>query len=490
MPTTRLIYSSRGDSGGVTRDAVKRRVKPIHTIYTTLSSLASQLFGDSAFTGAEYNLLKVRDTLNAESIFRRVVDKYQEQIWKGEWKFVSKSLANVSYIKKRFREIAEVSEIPTQELFERISRQLIIYSNAFIVKVRNPDASTGRVRRDLSGKKLQPVAAWFPQPVEYMEIKRDVRTGKVKEYRLTTDPETHWKPDEVIHFTLHRQEGYSFGTPMIIPVLSDIAALRQVEHSANILVFQHAIPLLHFSVGDDEDPGEKTEIDELNTTVQEMPTYGHLVTTNRVDITVIEAKHQATDMTPIMEYWKTRVLSGLGVSAVGLGEANTSNRGTATTVVEEFQNTAASFQRAIASLVGNYMIRELLAEHGISPIRIDENRVVSLFLPEIDLVNKIKAETHVMYKWEHNAITQEELRIGLGLEPLDDEEREDTYLHRVSVPLILAKAGLDEEPGDPDTNNKQKPENQFGKKEGPTKALNDKLRTSDQSADNKPGGTP
>jgi len=485
MPKKPIIYSS---SNQVASDGIKRRVKPIRTIFTTLSSLASQIF-EGTTTGPEYNLLKVRDTMNSESLFRRVVDKYQEQIWNGEWRFVGKSPANVRYISKRFREIAIVSQIPTQELFERISRQLIIYSNAFLVKVRSQNSSTGRVRRDISGKKLQPIAAWFPQPVEYMEIKRDAN-GKIVKYRLTTDPNKWWNPEDVIHFTIHRQEGYSFGTPMVIPVLSDIASLRQIEHSSNILVFQHAIPLLHFSIGDDDDPGEAEEISQLNTNIQEMPTYGHLVTSNRVKITVIEAKRQVVDMTPILEYWKTRVLSGLGASAVGLGEASTSNRGTATTVVSEFQNTAASFQRAVATCVRDYMIFELLAENGISELRIDDNRKVSLYLPEIDLVNKIKADTHAIFKWEHNAITSSELRIALGQEPLKDIERHDTYLYRISLPQIIAKktGSLEStEFGNKETNNKQQPENQFGKKEGPTSPLNDSQVTDPPVIDN-PGG--
>jgi len=462
----KLVHSSADAS---IRDVVKRRVAPITTVFTALTSFMAQIVGITKFIGAEYNLLKVRDTLNSESIFRRVADKYQEQLWNRNWKFVGRAPNNVEYIRKRFREIAEVSQIPTQELFERISKQLIVYSNVLLVKVRSENSSSGRERRDLNGKKLQPVAAYFPQPVEYMEIERDVK-GKIKSYRLRTNPKVTWRPEDVIHVAIHHQEGYSFGTPMVIPVLADIAALRQVEHSLNILVFQHAIPLLHFAIGSDENEGEADELTDLNTKIQEMPTYGHLVTTNRVKIEVIEAKGQMMDMTPILEYWKTRVLSGLGVSAVGLGEADTSNRGTATTVVSEFQNTATSFQRAVAAVINEHMIKELLAERGLSALRADDRRLVTIHLPEIDLMTLIKRETHQTYLWEHDTITAEELRVELGREPLSDDERKDTYLYRVAIPKILAKAGLR---ATADTDNRNQPENQHGKKQSPDLPKND-----------------
>jgi hypothetical protein len=438
-------------------------------IYTVLTSAV----GSSEYEASEFDLTKVRDTVNGESIFRRVIDKYQEQIWNNGWKFVGKEKTNVNYINQRFKEISHVSGIPTGELFERITRQLVTYSNAFVVKVRNKDSSSGRIRRTTDGKKLFPVAAYFPQPAEYMQIQRD-KKGKIKKYRLAIKPEIEWPPEDVIHISIYRQEGYSFGTPMVAPVISDIAALRQVENSTNLMVFQHTIPILHFAVGTDDDPGEQDEITDVNLKVEDMATYGHLVTSNRVRIDIIGAGREMVDTIPILEYWKKRVYSGLGVSGVGLGETDTSNRGTATTVISEFHNTATHFQKKIANSLDEFFIKELLAEKGLNALRITDKQRVFIHLPEIDLDTKIKNETHLTFLYEHNAITEDEMRVELGREPLNDSEREETFLNRVAIPKLLASKGITfDEEGTALINNLEQPTNQFGKKSAPTLPKND-----------------
>lgn len=449
-------------------------------IYAYLTSI----FGGEDFESPEFNLVKVRDTLNGESIFRRVVDKYQEQIWNNGWSFVGRNRENVKYINKRFNEIEYVTGIPTSELFERITRQLVQFSNAFIIKKRSSKSSSGR-QRTHAGKKLQPVAGYYPQPAEYMQIKRD-QQGRIEKYRLAVNPSTfstsyfdttvEWDPEDVIHISIYQQEGYSFGTPMIAPVISDIASLRQMENSTNIMVFQHTIPILHFAVGSENEPGELEEIEDLNNKIEAMATYGHLVTGERVKIDIIGAGRQIIDTIPILEYWKTRVYAGLGISSVGLGETDTSNRGTATTVISEFHNTATHFQRKISSAIENHMIKELLAEKGIHPLSLTDKQMVRLHLPEIDVDTKIKKETHTVYLYEHNAISEDEMRLDLGMEPIHQGQREDMYLERYTIPKALASKGIvgDEEVfGTSETNNKNQPSNQYGVKTAPTLPKND-----------------
>lgn len=471
-----MIYSSViNKPAQAVSDAIKKQVSGFSVVFSNFYGNLFDRLG--VFVLPEFNLLKVRDALNAESIFRRVVDKYQEQIWKNGWKFKSKSSENVKYIDRRFKEIAEVTQIPTQILLERISRQIIQNSNCFIAKVRDKNASTGMERINLAGKKLKPVAGYFVQPAEYMQIRRN-SVGKITGYKLEVDGQVsmEWDPEDMIHLTMHLQEGYSFGTPMIVPVLNDIAALRRVEQSSNVLVFQHAIPILHFLVGDEDETGTKDEIADLNQKITQMSVYGHLVTTNRVKVDVVGSGRESIDLTSILEYWKTRVLSGLGISSVGMGEADTSNRGTATTVVSEFQSTSASFQRAIILGVNEYMIKELLAEKGLNPLRITDAQMVCIHMPEIDLQNKISQENQIVFLYEHDAITEDEMRYELGREPISESQRDKMHLDVVTIPKAMASKGVVD--GEfmlpsPETTNKVKPTNQHGTKTSPSRAKND-----------------
>lgn len=376
-----------------------------------------------------------------------------------------------------------VTGVSTQDLFERISRQLITFSNCMVVKVRNKNSTSAHAYRTFDGKLRQPVAGYFVQPMEYMQIERD-EAGNIKKYRLGSDPQKEWSPEDVIHLLVHKHEGYAFGTPMVVPVMDDILSLRQVEENLQVLVFQHAIPLYHFIIGTDSEEGHSEEIDELNVQLDQMPTYGSLTTTNRVNIQVLGAKRESMDLEPILEYWITRVLGGFGMSSVSFGRPDTANRGTATTVVKEFQTTTAMFQRVIKHSVEFYMIREILEEAGYNYLTLKDRDKVELYIPEVDLEEQIKREVHALYKYEHNSISENEMRVELGMDPVNDENRKAMYIWLVKVPLALVGA-MDEKlsdypnlaeiygVGSKETNNKQQPTNQYGRKPVKSKPKND-----------------
>jgi len=376
-----------------------------------------------------------------------------------------------------------VTGVSTQDLFERISRQLITFSNCMIVKVRNKNSTSAHGYRAFDGKLRQPVAGYFVQPMEYMQIERD-ESGNIKKYRLGSDPQKEWTPEDIIHIVVHKHEGYAFGTPMVVPVMDDILSLRQVEENLQILVFQHAIPLYHFIIGTDDEEGNTDEIDELNTQIEQMPTYGSLTTTNRVKIDVLGAKRESMDLEPILDYWINRVLGGFGMSSISFGGTDTANRGTATTVIKEFQTTTAMFQRAIKYAVESHIIREVLEEAGYSYLTLKDRDKVELYIPEVDFDEQIKREVHALYKYEHNSISEIEMRIELGLDPIDSENRNHMYVWLVRIPLALVGSG-DEKLGDyPNlaeiyeigskaTSNLESPANQYGKKPVKSKPKND-----------------
>jgi len=376
-----------------------------------------------------------------------------------------------------------VTGISIQELFERISRQLITFSNCMVIKVRNKNSTSAHAYRTFDGKLRQPVAAYFVQPMEYMQIHRD-EAGNIKKYRLGSDPDKDWIPEDVIHILVHKHEGYAFGTPMVVPVMDDILSLRQVEENLQVLVFQHAIPLYHFIIGTEAEEGHTDEIDELNAQVEQMPTYGSLTTTNRVKIDVLGARRESMDLEPILDYWMNRVLGGFGMSSVSFGRPDTANRGTATTVIKEFQTTTAMFQRAIKHAVEFHIIREILEEAGYNYLTLKDRDRVELYIPEVDLDEQIKREVHEAYKYEHNSISEAEMRIGLGMDPIDDENRKYMYTWLVRIPLALVGSGdetLASYPslaeiyglGSKETNNLESPSNQHGTKPVKGKPKND-----------------
>jgi hypothetical protein len=109
-------------------------------------------------------------------------------------------------------------------------------------------------------------------------------------------------------------------------------------------------------------------------------------------------------------------------------------------------------------------------------------------------------ETHAIYQYEHNAITEDEMRTLLGRDPITD--RALMYLELVDIPKIEAQAAADIEvakatptatststggsskkatssatKGTKETNNKQKPTNQHGTKTSPKKQTNSEYQS-------------
>jgi hypothetical protein len=102
---------------------------------------------------------------------------------------------------------------------------------------------------------------------------------------------------------------------------------------------------------------------------------------------------------------------------------------------------------------------------------------------DTDLDRRIKAETHTIYKYEHDAITEDEMREELGKDPITDVSKMHYVLHgefETTNQVTIAEAGAAARSAataasgasKKATNNKQKPANQSGTKTSPKKSTN------------------
>ncbi len=270
---------------------------------------------------------------NTESVVHQAFTKKIGLMFKEGFDFVGSNKDRIQYIKTRFAQIARASEIPTNLLFTRLGTSLIRTSNAFAIKVRDTKASGGKIRKNARGKQLNPVAAYFPAAPETMQVKLNADTGKIEKWKQEL-PDGRYKefnPDDVIHFTIGRREGFVFATPDIIPVIDDIRALRQIEENIELLLYQHLFPLFQYKVGTETRPAGWTEdgrreIDVVKEEIQYMPTEGGIVTPERHEITAVGAEGRALRAEGYLDYFKLRVIAGLGISTIDLGNAATANR--------------------------------------------------------------------------------------------------------------------------------------------------------------------
>ena len=296
----------------------------------TLNYNATRNLGRGAFQPSEYDLAEIGRIADTDSYVSQAFDKKTALMFKEGYDFIGPNLRTIKYSKARFEQISAASKIPTNDLFRAIGSAVIQKSNAFIIKVRNLEASGGkeRIEPGKSGS-IKPVAAYFIAPAETMEYQMSnnriiswrqcMPNGDIKEYH----------PRDVIHITYRKRmfikQGFIFGTPILVPVVDDIRALRKIEENIELLIYQHLFPLFQYQVGTETMPAGITEagereIDVVRREIQYMPTEGGIVTSERHKITAIGAEGRALRAEGYITHFKKRVFSGLGLSAVDFGE--------------------------------------------------------------------------------------------------------------------------------------------------------------------------
>jgi len=379
--------------------------------------------------GSEYNLKEVGLLEDTEAILRQSFRRKISLMFKEGFSFVGKNSETVEYIHTRLRQIELSSNISILDLLKRIGTSLIRLSNAFIYKVRDIDNSGG-IPRQIPGTNnfIPPVAGYFILPAEQMECELD-NNNRVKKWILKGHngvKDRVFSPNDIIHFTLNRKEGFIFGTPDVIPVIDDIRALRNLESNIELLLYQHLFPLYHWKVGNDLFPAGynengEDEIAEAQLLMNHMPAEGGLATNHRHEITTIGAEGQALKAEGYLQHFLRRVIAGLGISELDIGIADTSNRGTARSLSRQLIDTVKDIQDSVESQFNQEVIAELLME---TPLQIesdvlDPENMVYLQFKEIDIENRMEQEKHAIELFKSYGITYAEYRKSLGLEPLD-----------------------------------------------------------------------
>lgn len=472
-----------------------KKKKPIIAARVGNAGVAYGVLGPTqsrtSFQIAEYNLGEISKVMDIESYVRQAFNKHVELCLKEGYDISSRNEEATSYIKRRLREMAEVSGITFDMILRSVLQNLIAYANAFLVKVRDFKRSSGMPITRIAGPSLPPIAAYFPMDPTSLRVKRDFH-GKVLKYwqRVPGNPiMPQFIPENVIHIYYDKKEGFAFGTPYIVPVLDDIRSLRRMEENVEMLINAHLFPLYHYMVGTETAPAEiyedgSTEVDVIKEQIERMPTEGSIVTPERHSITNLGAQGKAIDASDYLKYFERRVLAGLGISDIALGRGDTANRATASTIDKSMTDRCKDFQSVVESFINEYMFKEILLEGGYV-IDEKEDNFVKVRFREIDIDNMLKVQNHEVFKYEHNAVTETEMREGLSMDPVNDEQRKDLFWERITKPTAIIEAR--DEPytsaaksalksggaKGKATTNREKPANQHGSKPAKTSQKRD-----------------
>lgn len=440
-----------------------------------------------AFYKAEYNLLEIGTIEDVESLVRQSFQKKTALMYKEGEKFAGKNKDTINYIKSRLQQIEYVSNVGWRTLLRETGYGLISRSNYFWVKVRNEDLSGGR-----SIGNVPPVAAYFGMGPEHVTIKRD-ENGKITKYRQEIDGKIkEWNPRDIIHFYAYKKPGFLFGTPSITPVKDDIRALRRIEENVELLIYQTLFPIFQYKVGTESKPAGDvrlsdgtimSEVDYVRQQIEQMPAEGGIVTPERHTIEYIGAEKAGMKAREYLDYFKQRVISGLGMSGVDIGDGDTANRATADSMSRALVDSVKDYQDILEEFINREVIQELLLESTFGFDVLAEENTVQFKFKEVDIEQQMKENVNAQVMYNGNIITVNEAREVAGKEPITPEEEELMFHNRVTMTQTQLqvdaqlKAASMKGATASDSNgqalNMSRPTNQHGTKTGPQASRKD-----------------
>lgn len=388
-----------------------------------------------SFVPPPYDLAEVGRAVDIEPYVAQSVRKHREQVLKEGFIIKGPDDEMVAYIKRRLFEISLVSDISTECWFRELVTNVIIYGNGFLVLRRDPLRSSGKPIT-MYGNYINPIAGIYCADPTTMEVVVD-KYGTVRKWKqelpslnsFDGGSTKYFKPSDVIHITMDKKSGYTFGTPYILPVLDDIRALRKLEELAVILSSKEAFPLYHYKVGTEDRPAMiyedgSTEVDSATSTVMGLPAQGFVVTSERHEINLISRQGAVMDLSSYLDYFESRVLAGLRLAEIDLGRGGTANRGTASSISKNVQDSAKDYQQVISDILSFKLMIPLLLEGSYD---VTEENLVRLDFPMIDQEELRAKETHGLNLYLANSITLTEFRKDfLNKEPMSEEEANDT----------------------------------------------------------------
>ena len=420
-------------------------------IVKELSQPSSQRYYFSEpFVGPQHDLKEVLRLMDIESYFQVCVSRHVELIMKNGFAIKGHNPEVVAWVKRRIAEIEIMSSQPFGDMVREVTRNLVAMGNAHMVFMRDRERASGaRIR--MWNKDLEPIANISIPNSAFVKVRQNKngRPNTWVQMGVTGSGERKtWPYYDVAHFAYNRKSGYIFGTPFVIPVLEDIRGLRKMEMLAEHLCHKNAFPMLHLKVGTDEWPADKVVDPSSGTAVyetalarqllEEIAQEGFMATSHRFTLELIGAEGKVMDIKPYIEHYRDRVLAGLRLSKLDVGEGDTANRGTANHLSQILVDSCQEFQNVISETMKTKLLDILVLEGGY---HLTPENEVTMSWPPIDAEAARAHQNHGLNLYLSNTITRAEFRQEyLAKDDLTPEEEVQLFATAVTLPMMEAQA--------------------------------------------------
>jgi len=424
-----------------------KTIKPPVTRYFESPNQLTYMYAES-----EYDLVAVFKLLKHEAYFLKATQKKHGLLTKSGMSIHSDDDEKKKYINDRFKLMQLETGSSIDTVIKQVAFYLIAASNAFLIKTRSDDPKYGKSYKK-DGKEMKPISGLFTVHPTTMKPKfKFIKDASQKTgIRLIIEKWVHtnrrgiqkeFDPDDIVHFTLYKEDGMVFGMPEIIPVIDDIRTLRKIEEDIQLLIYRDLFPIIHYKV---ENPSiidhrsGLTELERAQSDMKNMMQDGGIATDNRHEIEFIGNNGKGVDAFPFLKYFQQRVFSGLGVSEIDLGIGSTTTNGTADTLSGQIIDGVKFIQQELSQQFKEKVLDEMMLQSNYSDI-FDEETEVKLLFQEIDIEWKIRSENHEADLYTKGVKTIHETRNKLGHKDITDDDI-DNY----TAPGISSKFSKEEQ---------------------------------------------
>ena len=219
------------------------------------------------------------------------------------------------------------------------------------------------------------------------------------------------------------------GTPPLEAVKDDILALRRIEESVETLIYKGIFPMIHVKVGTESNPAKilidgRDEVETMGYVMQELDEYGGITTSERVEVKAIGSESLALRVESYLEYFKDRVMLGLGVSDIDMGIGDSSGKATGQIISQTLKEAVINKQDAIAEFITHVLFKPLLVESGMyeAEYMIPEEDLVKFKFNHVDQDARIKIESHILNMFNSGLLSINEARLEIGYKEIGDKE--------------------------------------------------------------------
>lgn len=410
-------------------------------------------------------ITRAQDAYLIDGFIKFAVDRYSEFFTDIA---IDGGREETEYLSGRIARIALQSGEAWPTLVDRIVCSYFRTGNVFILKVRGDRTGT-LAKRPLYEEKPHPICALYlvdpawmaPEYVEGIHvgwrIKKDIGKEKLK-LVIPGSPALDRSQAlvrasgsdvpagvltegvDLIHIAAKAGPESPWGIGVTFPVLEDTALLRTIEQSVATLIKKNIFPTVHHKINKPSNPvhGISADIQKAVMLHRMAAPEGVIITGPDHEIRTLGAESQALRVEGYLDYFRARVLTGLGmpVSVAGLGGGA---RASLESAVELVLSKVRHAMSTISKELEWWLLNELLWEGGFDPY-LGEGSRVHLRFSEIDQDAVIRLRTQLLALYQGNMISFEEARRMGGIPP--GGKRGDFFLDRVQIPLMLARQGL------------------------------------------------